>query len=53
MRWKVNFSIACIFNPMLSVMLMGMVTYTTRYQTIAYEESYGRCFIFDNIFTSY
>ena len=37
----VCFSIASIFNPVFSVMLMGMMTYTIGYQTMAYEDSYG------------
>lgn len=37
----VCFSIASIFNPVFSVMLMGMMTYTMGYQTMAYEDSYG------------
>lgn len=35
------FSVASIFNPSFSIMLIGMLTYITGYQTIAYEDSYG------------
>lgn len=40
MRWKVNFSIACIFNPMLSVTLIFMITIIILYFGImSMEES--------------
>lgn len=35
------FSVASIFNPSFSIMLIGMLTYITGYQTIAYEDAYG------------
>lgn len=35
------FSVASIFNPSFSIMLIGMLTYITGYQTIAYEDTYG------------
>ena len=34
------FSIAAVFNPAFSVMLIGMITYAIAYQTMAYEDSY-------------
>lgn len=37
----VAFSLASLVNPTFSVMLMGMITYVTAYQTMAYEDSYG------------
>ncbi|WP_455537913.1 ABC-2 transporter permease [Terrisporobacter sp.] len=35
------FSMAAVFNPAFSVMLIGMITYVVAYQTMAYEDSYG------------
>lgn len=37
----VAFSGASLINPSFSTMLMGMITYTIAYQTMAYEDSYG------------
>ncbi|MEG1409795.1 MAG: ABC-2 transporter permease [Terrisporobacter sp.] len=35
------FCLSSIFNPTFSVMLIGMITFVTAYQTMAYEDTYG------------